>query len=219
MIKQRLSIVVTVLFLMGYCNISFAELESEDLPNRTGFKLGRALLHAAFNTQEELETNIFLAPKGRFDSITLLNPSVGIEVPFRKNRISVDYDAGMFLYGRFKTENHLDQRIRGLAELNFTDYKLSLKDVYRDFTDRAADENSRRIQRKINTLRGGVKAEFGRLAFDLGYTNLIEAYGQKDDTVYNSITYGDRDRMSHILDLTGSYRFMAKTSASARMRN
>jgi len=61
--------------------------------------------------QEELETNIFLAPHARNDSITLLNPSVGIEIPFRKNRISLDYDAQMFLYGKFNAENHLYQHV------------------------------------------------------------------------------------------------------------
>ncbi len=206
-------VIISMICSLPGTDIALAQLENKDLPNRGGIKLGDIILHGAFKTSEELETNIFLAEHGeKFDAITVLNPSAGVEIPFRDNKLSIDYDAGIFLYGTYHTENHIDHRARALAEVNFTDYKIKVNDIYRDFTDRAIDENSRRIERKINNLRAGLSAQFDQLGFDVGYTNFIEVYGQKDDIIFQSITYEDRDRMSHVVDGTVSYRVFPKTS-------
>ncbi|MFH0764614.1 MAG: outer membrane beta-barrel protein, partial [Candidatus Omnitrophota bacterium] len=191
---------------------AFAQFDNPDLPDREGVKIGDVIVHGAFKTTEELETNIYLAnTKEKFDAITILNPSAGIEIPLQQNRISIDYDAAVFLYGTYQTENHVDQRARALAEINLTDYKIKVEDVLRDYTDRAADENSRRVARFNNKLRAGVSTQLNRLGFDVGYTNIIDAYGSKDDLIYQSIAYGDRDRVYNIVDMSVSYRFWPKT--------
>ena len=213
MMFPLLIVIGIMVFISGN---SYAELKNPDLPDRDGIKVAdKAILHSAFRTDEILETNIYLNNTDRkFDAITLLNPSVGIEVPFYENKFSADYDVGIFLYGQYNTENHIDQKVRGLAEFNFyRDYILSLIDTFRIFTDRAADEDSRRIGRKVNDFRVGVAKEYEKLGFDIGYTNKVEVYGSSDDLIYQSITYKDRDRMSNLFDGTLSYRFLPKTYA------
>lgn len=205
-------VIISVFFVTAplFAQVS---LDNPGLPKRTGFKIGdRILLHGAMKAQEELETNIFLTKsKEKFDAITLLNPSVGIEIPIERNKLSFDYDAGIYLYGRHTDQNHIDHRARGLAEINLTDYKVTIKDVFRNYTDRAADENSVRVARKINVGRAGVAAEFGKLGFDAGYTNIWEAYGSRDDRIYQQVTYKDRDRMTNVFDGALAYRILPKT--------
>ena len=198
-----------------FCNPTFAQLENPDLPKRTGLKVGDvAIMHGALGVSEELETNIYLAPSSRkIDVITLLKPSAGIEIPLRDNRISADYEAGIYMYGQYHSQNHIDHRARGLVELNLTDYKITIKDTFRDYTDRASDENSRRIAREDNNFRTAINAEFDKFGFELGYSNILDIYGSKDDLVYQQISYGDRDRFTNIVNGIVSYRFMPKTSA------
>jgi len=212
-VKKNIFIIIAVTCFAMNVIIAFAELDNPDLPDREGVKVGEVIVHGAFKAMEELETNIFLADtKEKFDAITILNPSAGIEIPLRKNKISLDYDAAVFLYGTYHTENHIDQRARALAEINLTDYKIKAEDVLRDYTSRAADENSRHIGMFDNKLRVSVGAEFNKLEFDTGYTNIINTYNPEGDLIYQSVTYGDRDRVTNIVDLSVSYRFLPKTS-------
>lgn len=209
-------ILITLSFVfLNHCGESFAELKSKDLPNRKGVKIGEIILHGAFKTQEELESNIFLTSKhskDKFDAITMLGPSCGIEIPLRDNSISLDYDMGIYLYGKYPDQNHIDHRVRGLAEINWTDYNITAEDVYRIYTDRAADEDSNRVKRYVNTFRTGIAAQFDQLGFDLGYNNNIDAYGSAKDLIYESMTYEDKDNVTNMIDAAVSYRFMPKTS-------
>ncbi len=203
--------IAAILFFLLSCGISFAQLVNPDLPDRKGIKAGDMILHSAFKVQEQIETNIFLNNTDRkADGITILKPSVGIEVPLQDNGLSFDYEMGIFLYNKYRLENHIDHRVRGLAEINLTDYKITVKDVYRIYTDRAADENSRRLKRDENDLRAGIAAQFDQLGFDLGYTNRIEMYDSKD-LYLGSLAYEDRNRIYNIIDATIAYRFLPKT--------
>lgn len=210
-IKLSAALSVAVLCLSVFCAASEAQLTNDDLPNRDGIKAGETIVHAAFKTEEQLDTNIFLADSDtKFDAITVLSPSVGIELPLRESSISADYQADIFLYGNYHDQNHVDQHLRGLAEINLSHYKITAEDDFRIFTSRAADENSIRLQRKINNGRIGVAAQFKLLGFDAGYTNRLETY-DSDNVVYQSVTYEDKDRVSNIIDATVSYRFLPKT--------
>jgi len=193
--------------------VAFSQLTNPDLPERDGVKLfERAKLHAALSTEEQLETNIFLANTDRkFDGITVLNPSVGIDVPFWDNSLSIDYNTGVYMYNTYHSQNHVDHRVRGLAEINLSDYKITLNDVFRKFTDRAADESSNRVTRSINKGRVGVEAQFERLGFDAGYTNKLEIY-DTNDPVFGPLTYEDRNHDDNIFDFSIIYRFLPKTS-------
>ncbi len=226
MIKHAVRIVVIMtaiicLALSAFCGAALAQLDNPDLPRRTGLKVsefgikaGDIRLHGALKSSEELETNIFLTPsKDKIDGITMLKPSVGIEIPFLRNMISADYEVGAFMYGHYNSQNHIDQQARGLIELNLTDYKIKVKNTFQQYTDRASDENSRRITHGDNTFRASVGAQFDKLGFELGYTNLLETYGSSDDLIFQSVSYGDRDRDRNIVDGTISYRFLPKTTA------
>ena len=191
------------------------KLKNIDLPDRDGVKLrdSNIVLHGAFRATEDLETNIFLTKdKEKFDAITSLNPSAGIEIPLGKHMLSADYMPSIFLYGRYPDENHTDHLARGLFEINFTDLKIRVLDIYRDYTDRAADENSRRVGRQENNFKVNLGAQFNKLGFDVGYGNIINTYSQKDDIVYRSISYDDKDRVTNAVDGAVSYRVMPKTS-------
>ena len=205
---------MTLTAISYLCGVVYAELDNPDLPNREGIKINNNIkVHGAFKASEELETNIYLSnDKEKFDAITVLVPSAGIEIPMRDNKISADYEAKINIYGKYHTENHIDQRARVLAEMNLTDYKITVNEVLKSYTDRASDENSRRIERLNNNMRVGVEAQFNKLGFDVGYTNMVDAYGSKDDLIYQSITYGDRDRIYNIVDGSISYRFLPKTT-------
>ena len=90
--------IVSTVVLFSFCVISYAQLTNTDLPEREGVKLGKVIAHSAFQTEEQLDTNIFLVNTDRkFDAITVLSPSVGVELPVGKNDISADYEADIFL--------------------------------------------------------------------------------------------------------------------------
>ncbi len=208
------------LFTFLFSGVAFAQLENTDLPNRTGFKVsdmglkaGDIRLHGAVKTSEEFETNVFLTPsKDKFDGITMVSPSAGIEIPFRKNMVSADYEADVYMYSTYHGENHIDHQGRGLIELNLTDYKIQIKDTFRDYTDRAADENSRRIGRDVNTFRASIGREFtNKFGFEVGYSHVWDAYSPADDLIFQQVSYADRDRFTNIVDGTVSYRIMPKT--------
>ena len=83
---------------------------------------------------------------------------------------------------------------------------------FKIFTDRALNENSLRLQQKINDARIGVAGAFNRLNVDAGYTNRLETYDSTDPFL-GVLTYEDKDRDSNIIDTTVSYRFWPKTYA------
>lgn len=217
---QRIGVALSVVsFLLCSAAISAnaeltrnTELTNPDLPNRKGVEISDVVtVHAAAKAVEVLDTNVFLSDSDtKFDAVTVLSPSFGVEIPFRDNTISADYEMSSYLYGTWNSQNHIDHQIRGLVDLNLTDYKITVKDNFRAFTDRAADENSLRLRRTYNAMRAGVAAEFERLGFDVGYTNRLEMYGSKDLAVA-SLTYEDKDRLINAVDLTVSYRFLPKT--------
>lgn len=195
-------------------NTTYAQLTNIDLPNRTGVKLlGNSKLHGAFKAAETIDTNIYLQNTDRkIDSVTVLSPSIGIEELSHNATLSADYQADIFMYGVNHSENHVDQRLRGLADIVFADfYKFTVKDTFRIFTDRAANENSLRLKQEINDIRAGLSAEFNRLALDVGYTNRLEMYDSTDPFL-GALTYEDKNRNVNIIDATVSYRFWPKTS-------
>lgn len=209
-----LSIAVCLSSIFIFSGISHAELANKELPDRTGLKLSNynnARAHTAFKAEERIDTNIFLANTDRkLDSITILEPSIGLDLPFGENNLSADYDVGVYLYGKYTDQGHVDQKARALAEFNLNDYKVTSKDTFKIFTNRASNETSQRIKQEINDFRTGIMAQFEKLIFDVGYTNLWEAY-ESDQTFYESLTYEDRDRFSNIVDMTASYRVLPKT--------
>jgi hypothetical protein len=204
---------VAVLAAIFYCHISYAELTSKDLPNREGIKvgIGNIVVHSAFKVQEQFDSNIFLKDSDiRSDGITSLHPSVGVEIPFSDNMLSADYDVDINLFGHYTDQDHTDQRARGLLEINLTDYKITVDNVYRRFTDRASSETSTRVKRQTNDFKAGVSAEFELLGFDVNYKNTVEDY-LITDLVWGPLTYEDKSTMTNIVGAVVSYRFLPKT--------
>lgn len=175
-------------------------------------KVGNVIFHSALKTGTQFETNIFLSEDGeKYDTITIINPSIGVEIPLRDNRVSLDYDFSYNRFDRYSKQSHIDHRIRALGELKLTDYKISFDEIYRHFTDRSGSENVARLKQATNNFRMGLAVEFDQLAFDAGYTNVIQKY-YSDDFIYGNLSYKDKNSISHILDLVASYRFLPKTS-------
>ena len=188
-----------------------AELTNKNLPDREGVKLGHSIFHAAYKQEEQFDSNIFLTDSDtKFDTVTLLNPSFGIDLPLRDNIISADYDCDLNFFGKYQKQDHIDHRGRALAEFNFTDYKFITKDVYRHFTDRSGSENTARVKRQTNEFKTDVSAEFELLGFDVGYINRIEDY-LSNEIIYQSLTYEDKSTVMNIVTAQASYRFMPKT--------
>jgi len=196
-----------------FCSLAGAQIESGDLPNREGINLGPAKVHAAFKTSVRFDSNIFLTSEDEeFDVITMLNPSVGIELPLREHNLSVEYDTAINLFGKNTDQNYVNHRVRGLAEFDFTHFRISVSDMYRYFSDRAGSEDTNRIKRQNNRLRFGIDHEFDQLGYDLGYTFELEDYISKK-VIVGDLTYEDKDRLLNIFDAQLSYRFMPKTKA------
>jgi hypothetical protein len=160
---------------------------------------------------EQYESNVFLANTDRrFDFITVLSPSVGVDAKAGDNRLSVDYELGQYLYGIWHSQNHLDQRVRAAGEVQLTHYKFSLYDEFVIFTDRAANEDSLLLEETHNNLKMGVSAQFNRFGFDVGYINKIRAYDSKD-LMLGQLTFEQRSYMDQSAYLTASYRVRSKT--------
>ncbi|OGW83151.1 MAG: hypothetical protein A2987_04345 [Omnitrophica bacterium RIFCSPLOWO2_01_FULL_45_10] len=212
-LRRLLFFNITLVLLLANSPLARAQLANPDLPYREGVKIKDVIIHSAIKTEEQFEGNIYLQDTDtKSDSITLVNPSVGIEIPLRRNRISADYDAEIYSYGSHESEDHVDHRVRALGEVNLADYKVSARDTVRIFIDRRADENSNRIKRQENTFRIGIEAKYERLGFDIGYTNKFEGY-DSEEISFRSLTYSDRSRFVNIIDATLSYRFLPKTMA------
>jgi len=213
--RQIAVFVLIALFLSGYCGVSSAQLTNKDLPDREGVKvgIGDLRLHGAFKLGEELETNIFLRPSDRkTDGISLINPSVGFELPLRNNMISADYDAGIFLYNQYSSQNHADHRMRALAEFNLSRFKIKVSEIGRIYTDRSADEISNRIKRGTNDLRAGIEGQFEKFGFDVGFSNKFDGYDSQV-SIIRTLIYKDKNRFTNAIDATLSYRFRPKTLA------
>lgn len=207
---------VVALFLSINSSVSYAQLTNDDLPDRTGYKVfgdNKIIAHAAMATLEQLDTNIFLTNTNRrHDFITILNPSVGIEIPSKNGNVSADWDVSQYLYGIHEDQNHLDQRVRGLMEYNPASYlKVTINDTFDIFTNRAANENSARIRQKINAFRAGIEGFFELLTLDVGYNNRLETY-DSNDLVFAQLTYEDKDRDINFIDATVTYQFLPKTA-------
>ena len=202
-------------FLSVVCvRSSYAQIINENLPDREGLKIGldKIKMHGAVNETHQYESNIFLANNAQPDNIIISNPSAGIEVPMGHGMLSSEYNADLYNYYLKHEENHVDHHVKTLGEINLTDYKITVKDLFDRFTSRAFSETSARVREEQNSARVGLAAEFDRLGFDVGYSNGLDRY-LTNAYIANSLTYKDRDRMSHVIDGTASYRFLPKTSA------
>jgi len=189
-------------------------LINSDLPRREGARLGPLVVHSAGKITEQFETNIYLNNTDRkADIISILSPSVGFELPVPlgdESGICADYEYTPYMYGTWHSENHIDQRVRGLIELNFADVILTATDIYRIFTNRADNENSLKLKMDTNNFRVGAANQFEHLGYDVGYNNKLTFY-DSNDLYYSQLTYEDKDYMDQMLDLTVSYRIMPKT--------
>ncbi|MDD5439051.1 MAG: outer membrane beta-barrel protein [Candidatus Omnitrophica bacterium] len=210
--KLHLSLFIAPLSTLLFCGLLYAQIKSENLPDRTGVKAGPLIVHTALNNEIQFDTNVFLTNKEpQYDTVTIVNPSAGLELPFGDNIASVEYDAAINFFGRFPHQNYTDHRVQGLVEINLTDYKIKLDEVYRQFSSRAGSEDTNRVRQQTNNLRAGVSAEFEKLGFDVGYTFGIQDYISKE-VIYQNLLYKDKDRLINAFDLTGSYRIAPKTT-------
>lgn len=186
-------------------------LINPDLPDREGVEVANLKIHSAARVAEQFDSNIFLADSDtKLDFITMLSPSVGFDMKAGDGMLSADYEISQFLYGIWHDQNHLDHRVRGLGEAQLTDYKFTVSDEFRIFTDRAANENSLRLKENTNNLKASVSAEYDQFGFDAGYLNKLRTYDSNDITL-GQLTYSERSYMDQAAYLTLSYRMWPKT--------
>ena len=203
--------------LFNYYLFEEGKLSDQYLPDKEGIEAGPLIMHSAFRSEVEFDTNIYLTNNDeKFDVITLLSPSIGLELPIGDHKFSADYEVGFYLFGEYTGENYVDQRVRGLATLNFTDFTVTVEDVYRNFSHRAGSEDTNRVKHQDNNARVGIAAEFDQLKFDVGYSFGIDDF-LSDEIIFTTpaglvMTYEDKDRMNHTFDGRIAYRFLPKTS-------
>lgn len=184
----------------------------EDLPDREGVKMGNLRVHAAVKGQSQYDSNIYLTKNGRdADVIFMETPSVAATLPMGDSHASAEYAATFNQFSIHSKNNHIDQRAMATGEINLTDYKIRLGDVYRRFKDRYGSEDVNRLKRQLNTAVAGIQTkEWNRLFFDLGYTNKLDSY-LTTEPLSNGLTYRDKSYMEHIIGLASNYRAGSKT--------
>lgn len=188
-----------------------AVLRNPELPDREGVETEWLKLHAAGRVAEQFDSNVFLSDSDtESDFITILAPSVGFEMKAGDSMLSADYEIAQYLFGTWHSQNHLDHRVRALAETQLTDYKVTVSDEFRIFTDRAANENSLRLKEDTNNFKAGVSAQFEQLGFDAGYINKIQYY-DSDDIYVGSLQYWEKAYADQSVYGTLSYRIRPKT--------
>lgn len=189
-----------------------AGLSNPDLPKRKGVEVGDIIFHSAITTGVIIDPNVYLSNASeKYDIINTVDASFGIEIPLQEHRISLDYLGQEYFFERYNINNHFDQRVRGLLELNFTDYKVTLKDTYRKFESLPGVDNSSRLKQDDNSVRVGVTHETDKFAFDVGYSNLVHHYFN-DNPTFGVVTYKDRDFMVHVSDISVGYKILPKTA-------
>jgi len=215
--RKKIALVSFMVIVMFFGSSAFPadHILSYDLPKSKGVQIGSedARVHVGVKTKGLLDDNIYLSKSGKkLDYITILEPMIGVTVPFDDNRIMADYKFSGNFYSTYHKENHLDHMARGLVDLNFTEYKLTINDQYSMFTNRASMEDTERVQQQRNNFRAGFSTQRDRkLGFDVGYSNKIEDYFDKAK-IYGELTYADRDSMSHIFDMQVLYNIAPKTT-------
>jgi hypothetical protein len=208
--------------IIGICGILFAllnangflygQITSDDLPDREGIKAGEVFFHSALKGGAQFDSNIYLTDENEtYDVITLISPSAGFYLPLRDNSLSMEYEAGFNIFDRFPENNHTDHKAEGIFEINLTDYKVSLEDLYRRFTDRSGTEDINRVRQQVNDFKTGISTAFEQLEFALSYTNRLHKY-LTDNVIFDGLRYKDKDSITHILDFEGGYAFSPKTT-------
>ena len=230
--KRIFGLVIAAFLYLAVCSVSFAMqpidrevldvqdllerkkvLFNEDLPKRRGIKVAndKAIIHAAARVEQQVDSNVFYVNSSTStDYITILSPSLGVEVPFGPHRMSIDYEASKYIFSVYHLENHLDHRFRSLVDIRVSDVHFTIKDTFMVFTDRSGEEESLKLKHANNILRIGAEAKLNKLKYDIGYSNILETY-LSQDLYLGNLTYEDRDRMTHQVDATIYYRFMPKT--------
>jgi len=187
-------------------------LSNPDLPKRKGVEAGNIMFHSAISTGVTIDPNIYLSNQNeKYDIINTVEASFGVEIPLQEHKISLDYLAQQYFYERYNNNNHFDQRARGLLELNFTDYKVTLKDTYRKYESLPGEDNTSRLKQDDNDVRLGITHETDKFAFDAGYSNLVHHYFN-DDAIFGVVTYKDRDAMLQVADISVGYKILPKTA-------
>jgi len=211
-LKGIVIILIFSLCLLLIPGLLCAEIVSRELPKREGWEIGDIIFHSALKTQVQFDSNIYLSANGEKDDIiTTINPSFGLKAPLSGNDLSLEYDIAINEFGRFTENNHTDHRVQADAEINLTDYKISLTDVYNRLTDRAGSEDVNRTKRQMNTFRAGISTVRDQLTLDLSYINILEQF-LTTDIFFNTWSYNNKSTVTHIIDLEGGYRFQPKTS-------
>jgi len=212
-INKIIAVMILLVFLFyPQYHVLPIPLYNKDLPDRTGFKTGPLIMHAAYKQKVEYDDNIYLDENDtKSDTIIIMNPSIGLELPIDDHSISLDYDAGIYMFSDYQKEDHVDHVVRGRIELNVGNYQLSFQDDYKNFAHRSGSENTGRIKQQNNYMRVGFRANFNQIDFDASYTFGVEDY-LTNDALYQSMTYNDKDRVENVFGSQIKYRFRPRTA-------
>jgi hypothetical protein len=204
-------------------NVTETGLTNPDLPNRKGVKeninwpfstedIGQITWHTALTTGVSIDPNIYLSSQdAAYDIVYADTASLGVDIPIQKNKLSMDYQATDYRYERFHVNDHLDQRVRGLLDIDLTDYRLTVSEVFRNFEELPGTSNTSRVKQDTNDLRAGITRQTDKFGFDVGYTNAVHHYNS-DTPIFGSLTYRDRSSEKNIVDMSVGYKLWPKTS-------
>jgi hypothetical protein len=189
---------------------------NKDIPNLKGVKAGPVLFHGLASEIFTYDSNVYLAPDGLEKSDFIYDTNLGgsgVMSPGQDAMIGLGYSLEDYSYDKYSSEDHTDQYLTGLAELQLTDYTLTFRDLASRYSMRSGEGASTLLKRDDNEARLDLTADYDRLAFTVGATERIEKY--KDEELLSGssfLRYSDKSNTRDFADLQISYRAMPKTS-------
>jgi len=197
---------------------------SNDLPYREGLVIeDYFILHAAIKTEVKFASNVFYANEDeKRETITVLTPSVGIEIPMQDSQFSLEYDAPLGFFNRYTEQNYTNHRVRSLLEIDLTDYEFIFYDTYRRFTNIAGHDDElgssgRRTREERNLFGLAVSAEFDQLEYKVGYENNVRKFLGKNQIISDGLEYTDYNHMYNQVDVEVGYKLFPKTTVLAEV--
>ncbi|MCK4422549.1 MAG: outer membrane beta-barrel protein, partial [Candidatus Omnitrophica bacterium] len=174
-------------------------------------EIGPWKIHPYGSTKFEYDDNVFLeSDNEKEDFITTISPGIRVELPFNyeKSIFQLDYTADIICYSDYTDQSDEQHKISALLDTKFGDYSLTLKNVFRDFSDIANTEFTQRVPREKNVASVKFGANFNRIRTEIMYENMDEDYRDFDEL----------DRTDNVLTLTGYTRILPKTDALLEYR-
>lgn len=173
-----------LLALAGLLAISVASAAVDNEPSAPAFHFGGVTVYPGLGLVLKNDSNIFRLPDAnsnkRSSKITVLSPSVELQVQKDAYTYSLDYIADIGRYNNSSADNYVDQQFLGLAELGLTtrstlkiqpEYLIGHDEHGATFGPFTAEPNTWHSAGLSGSFSYGAEEARGKAVLDVGYTD------------------------------------------------